>query len=134
MSTSTWNPERRFPWLGDSVPCPTPQEEAADDRAVSDRTVHAECNGFEVVRYNREGKWYVEPRSDVSREHIGVGEAARRAEACVVLGGVVHFGRPGGQVFDRRVRLLGVAAEDRAATVRLYGEQRVAELEREANK
>ncbi len=34
MSTSTWNPERQLPRLGDSLPCPSPTERVAiDDRA-----------------------------------------------------------------------------------------------------
>src|SRR2546430_15759960 len=73
--------------------------------SATDRTVHAECEGFEVVRYDRAGKWYVEPRNgDRPPEHVGVGEAARRAASADVLGGVIHFGARGGDVFDRKGR------------------------------
>jgi len=75
--------------------------------ASGDRTVHAKCAGFEVVRYDRSGKWYVESRNpDRQREHVGVGEAARRALAAETLGGTTHLGRPGGRAFDRAVRSL----------------------------
>ncbi len=47
MSTSTWNPERRFPWLGDSLPCPTPEELA--DLAAEDRAATVRLYGLEHV-------------------------------------------------------------------------------------
>lgn len=68
---------------------------------MSDRTVHAECDGFAVVRYDRSGKWYVEPKGDRPRKHVSVHEAVRRAEAAQVLGGPVYLGCPGGRTFDR---------------------------------
>lgn len=68
---------------------------------MADRTVYAECEGFEVVRYNRAGKWYVEPKNpERPATHVGVAEAADRAYACAVLGGKVHVGLPGGRAFD----------------------------------
>lgn len=69
---------------------------------MADRTVHAECEGFEVVRYERAGKWYVEPKNPArAATHVGVAEAAERAYACAVLGGKVHIGLRGGATFDR---------------------------------
>jgi hypothetical protein len=77
-----------------------------EDR-LPDRRVHAECATFEVVRYERAGKWYVESKVGlVPREHIGVAEAARRAISAKVLGGEINYGVPGGKVFDRKVALL----------------------------
>jgi len=78
-----------------------------NEPVVSDRTVHAECAGFEVVRYDRRGQWYVESHSpDRQPEHVGVGTAAHRALAAETLGGTIHLGLPGGRVFDMRVRRL----------------------------
>lgn len=69
-----------------------------------DRTVHAKTNdGAELVRYDRGGKWFIEwPREQMKPcRHIGVGEAARLARD-----GFVFFNRPGGRVFERKVRAL----------------------------
>lgn len=69
-------------------------------RLVSDRTVHGlTANGQnEIVRYNRAGKWYVEPRDGGKRTHVGVVEAARLAAE-----GMSYPNLPGGQTFDRVV-------------------------------
>jgi hypothetical protein len=76
---------------------------------VPDRRVHAECATFEVVRYERAGKWYVESKVPlVPCEHIGVSQAAHRAIAAEVLGGEINYGVPGGKVFDRKVAMLRV--------------------------
>lgn len=68
---------------------------SAQDRVAAyrdDRVVHAECRGFQVVRYERAGKWYVEPHDhDHPREHVGVVEAARRALAAEHLGGTIYL-------------------------------------------
>ncbi len=65
-----------------------------------DRTVHAEGIAAEVVRYDRSGKWYIEPKNGAQRRHVGVNEAA---EWAAVAATAVFTGRPGGVVFDRRV-------------------------------
>lgn len=68
-----------------------------------DRTVHAENDQVAIVRYDRAGKWYMEPKQPGrSRRHVGVGSAA--AEAAKTPDMTIHFGLPGGQAFDRRVR------------------------------
>jgi hypothetical protein len=79
--------------------------------ALTDRRVHAACEGFEVVRYERAGKWYIEPLLDGRRrERVSIGEAARRAVyARDPLGGVIHIGLPGGQTFDRLVAFMEAA-------------------------
>lgn len=72
----------------------------------SNRTVHAVTyKGVEIVRYDREGKWYLEwPASAmIPARHIGIAEAARTA---VEHGCCIHFDQPGGTVFDRKVRKL----------------------------
>lgn len=75
-----------------------------------DRTVHARQADYphewEIVRYERAGKWFIEYKhgSLIPCRHIGVGEAARLA---VEAGAFVYFNRPGGAVFDRKVRALG---------------------------
>ncbi len=55
MSTSTWNPERRFPWLGDTVPCPSPEEEAAERVAVEDRAATVSLYGSVRRNYHDRG-------------------------------------------------------------------------------
>jgi hypothetical protein len=76
---------------------------------MPDRRVHAECETFEVVRYDRSGKWYVESKVPmVPAQHVGVGEAAHRAVAAEALGGEINYSLPGGRVFDRKVAMIGV--------------------------
>lgn len=71
--------------------------------AVSDRTVHAENEHCEIVRYDRAGKWYLEPKqSGLQRRRVGIGSTA--VEAVRAPGMTIHFGLPGGGAFDRRVR------------------------------
>ena len=73
--------------------------------SLPDRRVHAECATFEVVRYERAGKWFVESKVKlVPAEHVGVSEAARRAISAEALGGEINYGVPGGQVFDLKVQ------------------------------
>ncbi len=71
-----------------------------------DRTVHATCETFEVVRYDRAGKWYVEEHGGPTRYHIGVFDAAQRALSAEALGGRIFPGLPGGRSFDQKVRIL----------------------------
>jgi hypothetical protein len=68
---------------------------------MSDRTVHAEKQVCEIVRYDRAGKWYIEPFSG-RRRRVGVRSAA--TEAATASGMRVHFGLRGGAAFDRAVR------------------------------
>ncbi len=64
-----------------------------------DRTVHAEGIAAEVVRYDRAGKWYIEPKNGGKRNHVSVKDAAVfAAVACTV-----HFGLSGGQRFEMLV-------------------------------
>ena len=79
-----------------------------DFATFSDRRVHAQTRLFQIVRYDRSGKWYAEPTdTHIPRHHISVAEAARRSvDASEVLDGTIYFGVPGGQVFERKVRKL----------------------------
>lgn len=79
---------------------------------MTDRTVHATTPGWEIVRYDRAGRWYAE--SDVlPRQQITVTEAARRATE---VGAEVHLGRPGGRRFDA---LVARRASTRSVTERV---------------
>lgn len=68
---------------------------------MSDRTVHAENEACEIVRYDRAGKWYIEPRNG-ERRHVGVRQAA--VSAAMARDMTIHRGRRGGAAFDRAVR------------------------------
>jgi hypothetical protein len=66
---------------------------------MSDRTVHAvRHDGVEIVRYDKAGKWWAEPKSDHPRFPIPtVRDAAELAFENLQSW---HVGRPGGRVFD----------------------------------
>jgi len=70
---------------------------------VSDRTVHAGYDGMEIVRYDRAGKWYLEPTDPrLRRQRVGVREAARSARwGCEHANGWIQFRLPGGGAFDK---------------------------------
>ena len=64
-----------------------------------DRVVHGyDKDGAEIARYDRSGKWYIEPK-DGKRRAVKIDEAARAAVEGRVLGN-----RYGGTIFDARVR------------------------------
>ena len=76
---------------------------------MSDRCVHAShFEGEEVVRYDRQGKWYIElvPPSPhaPARQQVPIAKAVARAKELVEMGGTIHFGERGGASFDRMVR------------------------------
>jgi hypothetical protein len=69
-----------------------------------DRTVHAYGKGYEVVRYDRAGKWYVES-VDGSRRAVTLDQAVREAAFVASRGtGDIFWGQPGGRAFDFRLR------------------------------
>src|ERR1700731_3048920 len=68
-----------------------------------DRTVHARYPGMEIVRYDRAGKWYLEPTDACARQAVTLAEAASAARRGLELDGQAFIGRPGGQTFDRKV-------------------------------
>jgi hypothetical protein len=79
---------------------------------MSDRRVHAShIEGEEIVRYDRQGKWYIEivPPSPHApwRRQVPISTAAARAKELEKMGGTIHFGVQGGNNFDRKVRANG---------------------------
>lgn len=73
---------------------------------MTDRTVHATYPGLEVVRYDKAGKWYLEPLDKSLRRQAVTLEGAVRAAVYGVKDstGEVYFGRRGGAAFDRKVK------------------------------
>lgn len=73
--------------------------------AINDRRVHAANHHTEVVRYDRAGKWYIEPRDrSLPRQRVTVGDAVRHALWLYEHdGGMLKQGVPGGGTFDRLV-------------------------------
>lgn len=55
---------------------------------------------MEVVRYDRAGKWYLEPRNGTRRQHVNIDQAAQYA---VHSDAEIFFNKPGGRAFDRKV-------------------------------
>jgi hypothetical protein len=76
---------------------------------TTDRTVHARYPNMEIVRYDRAGKWYLEPTiSRAKRQRITLADAvAQAAWAQRHHRGEIFFGRPGGMSFDRKVKASG---------------------------
>jgi hypothetical protein len=78
----------------------------------ADRCVHAYTDQMEIVRYERAGKWYLEPKiAGLPRQRVTVQQAADyffHAYEAVEDGTVgyagVEFGRPGGRRFDFLVK------------------------------
>jgi len=69
-----------------------------------DRTVHAKGPQMEVVRYDRAGKWYLEPTNrTLPRQHVTVNEAAHYTRWLLGEHGVHLPGLPGGTAYDRLV-------------------------------
>lgn len=68
---------------------------------MTDRRVHAANHQAEVVRYDKAGKWYIEPLDKtLPRQQVSVADAARYALWLYENGGVVKQGIPGGTAFD----------------------------------
>lgn len=65
-----------------------------------DRRVHGiSQDGYEVVRYERAGKWFLEDGPDKRIRALRIADAAALAAE-----GRAHLDKPGGQAFDKRVR------------------------------
>lgn len=76
--------------------------EEQGDRRVHVTIVPFDGDRIEIVRYDRAGKWWYE--SGGVRRPLTLAEAVRFAEDRPAV--IWHEGRPGGKVFDARVRLL----------------------------
>ena len=85
-----------------------------EDVMTSDgRTVHASCDSLAVdlVRYDRAGKWYIEPRDkSLPRQQVCIVDAVRTAMYWWTIGGTPHFDRPGGVAFNRAIRKLNAGS------------------------
>lgn len=77
---------------------------------TTDRTVHGRTvEGYLIVRYDRSGKWYIEPLTEtgLTRERVTVDNAADNAAS-----GTHYPGRAGGTRFDTLVnRYLNLGEE-----------------------
>lgn len=74
---------------------------------MTDRRVHATNADWEVVRYDRAGKWYMEWCGDPDDYRVGVRHRCTVDEAvsaAVRLQMVLHLDLPGGRTFDAKVR------------------------------
>jgi len=59
---------------------------------------------MEVVRYERAGKWYLEPTNkSLPRQLVTITDAVAYAKWLADGDGVIHLGLPGGQRFDHLV-------------------------------
>jgi hypothetical protein len=71
---------------------------------TNDRTVHASGESGELVRYDRAGKWYFEPKVG-KRTLLTLSEAVDKARFLWFSDeGTVHFDRPGGGALDSKIR------------------------------
>jgi len=71
-----------------------------------DRTVHAQYADMEIVRYDRAGKWYLEPTiPGLKRQHVSIKRAATSAKWGIQFANGSWSERlPGGSAFDRLMR------------------------------
>lgn len=71
----------------------------------NNRQVHAFDRYVEVVRYDRQGKWYLETRTDpVVRTKLNLAAAVDYALACQLNCGIIRPDLHGGSTFDRKIR------------------------------
>lgn len=71
----------------------------------NNRQVHAFDRYVEVVRYDRQGKWYLETRTDPAvRTKLSIAEAVEQALTCQLNCGIIRTELHGGSTFDRKVR------------------------------
>ena len=70
---------------------------------TDDRTVHARYRDMEIVRYNRAGKWYLEPTiAGLKRQQVGIKRAVASAQWGIEFAnGYWNESLPGGSTFDR---------------------------------
>ena len=69
---------------------------------ISDRRVHAIYDNMEIVRYNRAGKWYLEPTiPGLKRQQVSIATAVRSAQWGIAnANGQWYRGIAGGSTFD----------------------------------
>ncbi len=86
---------------------------------MSDRTVHASTQQMNVVRYDRAGKWYLEPTdTTLPRQAVTVGDAARYVVWALDQDHSTKLftNRPGGKRFDVLVLLTTSGNHDKVIT------------------
>jgi hypothetical protein len=90
-----------------------------------DRTVHARWAQMEVVRYNRAGKWYLEPvGSNLKRQQVTLKKAVEYALwAEREREGAIFGGLPGGGAFDHKVASTRAADAADAKFLRKFGNE-----------
>ena len=66
----------------------------------NDRTIHAEHPEYDIVRYDRAGKWKLYDRASGKERSITMTEAVRLATDPEAR---AHLDRPGGRQFDAKV-------------------------------
>ena len=68
------------------------------------RTVHASSNSVEIVRYDKQGKWYIESKNAPTKQ-VPIEKAVQRAVYLALHErGRINYNQPGGATFDRKVR------------------------------
>lgn len=71
---------------------------------MKDRRLHASYPGMDIVRYDRAGKWYLEPTNPMlKRQRVSMGQAVQSALYALENDGTVFYGVPGGQAFYARL-------------------------------
>lgn len=72
---------------------------------MSDRTVHASHGDEKLVRYDRQGKWFVEfsPANLRPARRVHFAAAVDIAKRMKAEGGRIYLHKPGGSAFDRAV-------------------------------
>lgn len=72
---------------------------------MEDRRVHVASDEFEVVRYERAGKWYIEPTDPGGkRQHVNIDQAVDFAYHLMHENSRVLLNVPGGALFEKRLR------------------------------
>lgn len=85
------------------VPKPPVRPASTVTPIIPERVVFAvSVEGRQLVRYHREGRWFIEDAN--RRERLeSVHDAANIALKFEREGGVIHSGQPGGKQFDAKV-------------------------------
>jgi hypothetical protein len=70
------------------------------------RRVHAKYDNMEIVRYDRQGHWYLEPTLPLCpRQRVSINVAVQSALwGTANASGTIFLGLPGGLMFDAKVK------------------------------
>lgn len=77
--------------------------------ALPDRRVHvSHPSGEQIVRYERQGKWFIEvihpDPASCSRTQVTIDEAVERALELTSQFGLIFWGTKGGAAFERKFK------------------------------